>query len=61
MNKYLFALRTWNQMSFQNRCSLLASLKHSTLLAHRAYPFIPSWVRADVQNRIFNAFGTTTK
>lgn len=52
MNQYLFALRAWNQMRYQNRVFILASLSHPTVLAHRAFPFLPSWVRSDLQRRL---------
>lgn len=54
MKAYLFALNAWNHMPHQARVSLLASLSHPTTLSARAYPFVPSWVRQDIQRRLLS-------
>lgn len=39
-------------MNKQSRISLLASCGHPTVLSQRAYPFLPKWVRDDLQRRL---------
>lgn len=48
MTNYLFCLNAWNNMPYKERVALLAQVGHPTILAHRAYPFVPRYVRQDL-------------